>query len=409
LIADTESRPTYTNAAFQKLFGFDGSFDIKDLKLDQMIADQDELDDLLNGLAKRKWSGTLDIQKADGSTQEVHLMARVLSDESFTPSAQIFMFADSADSAIAFLDLDGKITYVDDTFMKLWLLADEQEVLGRSFETLWQQRETARNTLQLWQRGEGWSGQLTAIRSDESSRDVHIITRPVSNENNLPVSSVITCFDITERKILEAEASRLIKELGGGTNLEYFIGKRKPIQNVGINFGAPGDRRAENGTLWLEWPSNRGPSPAVKLELIPEDAKFFTHDPTWIKGNGPRWIGASGVSGVNGITLWLTDETFAQASNQERLYNVSLYFTEPEDSNPGERQFDIRIQGQIVSKGFDPIQESKSSRDIIVKSFEGISVLDKLEIELVPNQNSGGKEPVICGIEINIQETTSSG
>ena len=133
---------------------------------------------------------------------------------------------------------------------------------------------------------------------------------------------------------------------------------------MGINFGAPGDRRADNGTLWLEWPSNRGPSPAVKLELNPEDAEFFTHDPTWIEGNGPRWIGASGVSGVSGITLWLTDETSAQASIQERLYNVSLYFTEPEDSKPGERQFDIRIQGQTVSKGFDPIQESKSSKTI---------------------------------------------
>ena len=34
----------------------------------------------------------------------------------------------------------------------------------------------------------------------------------------------------------------------------------KPVRRVGINFGAPGDRRADDGTLWLDWPSVGGPS-----------------------------------------------------------------------------------------------------------------------------------------------------
>ena len=36
-----------------------------------------------------------------------------------------------------------------------------------------------------------------------------------------------------------------------------------PIQRVGILLGAPGDRKAEDGTLWLEAPSVGGVSPAV--------------------------------------------------------------------------------------------------------------------------------------------------
>ncbi len=37
------------------------------------------------------------------------------------------------------------------------------------------------------------------------------------------------------------------------------------VQHLGINFGAPGDRRAEDGTLWLDFPSVGGPSPDVPL------------------------------------------------------------------------------------------------------------------------------------------------
>ena len=36
-----------------------------------------------------------------------------------------------------------------------------------------------------------------------------------------------------------------------------------PIQRLGINFGAPGDRRDADGTMWLDYPNVGGPSPKV--------------------------------------------------------------------------------------------------------------------------------------------------
>ena len=36
----------------------------------------------------------------------------------------------------------------------------------------------------------------------------------------------------------------------------------EPVQRVGINFGAPGDRRGKNGTRWLEYPT-------VRVDLLP--------------------------------------------------------------------------------------------------------------------------------------------
>jgi outer membrane protein assembly factor BamB len=42
---------------------------------------------------------------------------------------------------------------------------------------------------------------------------------------------------------------------------------KDPILRVGINMGASGDRQAEDGTLWLEYPAIAGDSPAVKVRI----------------------------------------------------------------------------------------------------------------------------------------------
>ena len=40
---------------------------------------------------------------------------------------------------------------------------------------------------------------------------------------------------------------------------------KEPIKHLGINFGAPGDRRDEQGQLWLEYPIIAGASPNIEV------------------------------------------------------------------------------------------------------------------------------------------------
>ena len=48
------------------------------------------------------------------------------------------------------------------------------------------------------------------------------------------------------------------------------------ILRAGINFGAPGNRRAPDGTLWLEHPhAGTGNSPRLGIEGLPESTEFF--------------------------------------------------------------------------------------------------------------------------------------
>ena len=99
-----------------------------------------------------------------------------------------------------------------------------------------------------------------------------------------------------------------------------------PVRRVGINLGAPGDRVAENGTLWLDWPSVGGPSPTVPVRMTPEDAEPFYRHAMWIDGGqGWPWVSASGIQGLNRL----------------RIEPVALKSTPPNDT------FSVRWLGSI--------------------------------------------------------------
>jgi len=398
LITDTDSNLTFGNPALRQLFGWEEDFEIRETSLEQLIADPGDLQRVLEGLQNRRsWMGTVHIRTAEGERREVHLSARVLYDKSFSQLVRVFLFEESADGAVAFMDREGKLTYVDETFLEMWKLGDEEEVLGEPIEHFL--RET-KDAAESRRRGQDWSGLLTAVLDDDSTREVHVISRAVSDSGGMPVSFAVTCFDVTERKKIEAEAGRLVKELGSGADLRYFLSRRKPILRVGINFGAPGDRRAGNGTLWLEWPPNEGPSPEIQLEMLPVEARIYTHDPSWVKAGGFDWITASGALGVSEINLRLADEVEEDETPPERSYCVSLYFAEPEDLKPGDRRFDVEIQGQTILKGFDIAREAGGSGKTVVRTFPGIRVADQLKIRLIPAQDTRIAEPLVCGLEV---------
>ncbi|MDD4871005.1 MAG: PA14 domain-containing protein [Kiritimatiellae bacterium] len=84
------------------------------------------------------------------------------------------------------------------------------------------------------------------------------------------------------------------------------------IKRVGVNFGAPGDRMTENGTLWLDWPDVGGPSPEVCVRVSPESFEPFYHHSLWMhEGQSWPWVFASGISGMQTIQI----DTITQASN----------------------------------------------------------------------------------------------
>ena len=85
--------------------------------------------------------------------------------------------------------------------------------------------------------------------------------------------------------------------------------ERHQIKQIGINLGAPGDRRDDAGRLWIEHPIVAGESPAVTVDVNP-GARFFGNHSSSMAGGDFPWVLSSGVEGASEIRvgLGLADE-----------------------------------------------------------------------------------------------------
>ncbi|MCE5277575.1 MAG: PQQ-binding-like beta-propeller repeat protein [Planctomycetaceae bacterium] len=189
------------------------------------------------------------------------------------------------------------------------------------------------------------------------------------------------------------------------------------VARVGLNFGAPGDRVSEDGTLWLDCPDVGGPSAQVKVDLQPAKPN---RQPAWagnwrrqtlsLPGFGGKtiyrhvtavtdgplpWVTSSGLDGVTSVKL-----TLAGAEAETVKYTVRLYFAELEDLKPGQRVFSVSLQGKEVLKDFDIAQAAGGAGRGIVKEFKDIAPGESLNVEF---KAAAGKA-LICGLEAILQK-----
>ena len=98
-------------------------------------------------------------------------------------------------------------------------------------------------------------------------------------------------------------------ELETWTHTEFGsnVKEGQRIKRVGINFGAPGDRMSDTGTLWLDVPSVGGNSPYVHVTVKGARTNYFRRYSAPFQGEGPAWVMASGVR--NAETILISPET----------------------------------------------------------------------------------------------------
>jgi outer membrane protein assembly factor BamB len=180
------------------------------------------------------------------------------------------------------------------------------------------------------------------------------------------------------------------------------------IRRVGLNFGAPGSR-VHDGLLWLNQPPREHlttPSVPVELETIDggQPRWFQRHSLQVAADNGePRWVAANGVEGVRRIRLGGLLPN--GGSNNGATYTVRLHFCEPQPLQPGQRTFDVRLQGKTVVDRLDIVQAAGGSNRAYVRQFERVR-LDpdgNLTLELVPSDGAT-RHPLINGLEVRLEE-----
>lgn len=173
---------------------------------------------------------------------------------------------------------------------------------------------------------------------------------------------------------------------------------KQPLRRLGLNLAAPGDRKADDGTLWLEYPSVGGSSPTVAVRTAPEQPEWFRRHSSQISGPSYSWVAASGVKGLSSLVVQL-----AETGAAPRNYKVRLHFLEPDDLRPGERVFRVSLQGKNVLPSLDVVQEAAGQNHSLVKEFGGIAVTDELVIEFAPDPTAKVRAAVLSGIEVQAE------
>jgi len=178
-------------------------------------------------------------------------------------------------------------------------------------------------------------------------------------------------------------------------------GPLTPVQRLGIAFGAAGDRKDAAGNLWLGYPRPRGSLVLpvnLSVSLLPGGA--------YVQGNSrfpqvtaaqDAWLWSSAVVGLGKCAIPLLGQGDPPAT-----YRVRLAFADPDNSAPGQRVFDVKLQGNVVLKEFDVVKETGGRNRAAFKQFSGIRVDDRLVIELVPKTNKPAPQqaPILQAVEI---------
>jgi len=119
-------------------------------------------------------------------------------------------------NGVMLTDLDGKITYLNPAFMKMWGYDNFDEVLETDNSKLLGIQDFNEHLHSLSE-SEGWQNEFNAVRTDGSTFDVVGTASLIQDEKLQPVGIMTSFIDVTERKRLESQLRQSQKMEAMGT------------------------------------------------------------------------------------------------------------------------------------------------------------------------------------------------
>lgn len=173
------------------------------------------------------------------------------------------------------------------------------------------------------------------------------------------------------------------------------------VKQAGINFGAPGDRRAENGTLWLDYPSVGGQSPDLKIDISNQDYDRFRHHALKVMEPVPEiglnWVAASGIINPQKITIAIKQQ-------ETPLQPDGIPITGVEDDAEEDSHGEVKLHSSDLELGID-----KKDPQVVALRFSDVplSAADELESATIQfTVDETGKSP--SRLKIEAEDSTDS-
>lgn len=156
-----------------------------------------------------EWSNTL-LLDAQGRVEHIVAVGSDITDrQHYEDELRIKNAAiDSSLNAIALAGLDGRISYVNRSFVELWRLPDDTAALGRPTIDFWHRPEDAQQVIEALGRIGQWQGELVARRDDGSTMELQLAAHLVTDGSGKPICMMASFLDISARK----HAERVLRE-----------------------------------------------------------------------------------------------------------------------------------------------------------------------------------------------------
>ena len=187
-------------------------------------------------------------------------------------------------------------------------------------------------------------------------------------------------------------------------------GELTPVKRFTVNFGAPADKKDDEGTVWFSYPNPKTssythfPNYGVKFDLHAKTLPsmgYFCHDfkGVDIAGTDKPWLFTSGCRGLMRCEVPLADDA---ASVSSALYTVRLGFNALPEDRKGRRVFDIKLQDKVVLENFDILATAGKANRAVVKEFNGIRAGSAMVLELLAKSANPNidQAPIINFIEV---------
>lgn len=106
-------------------------------------------------------------------------------------------------NSIAIADLEGRLTWVNPAFLRLWGFPDAAEVLGQPAASFWRSPEQAERVMATLKEKGSWSGSMQAMTRGGELREVEVSATFIPGESGAPTGLLAVFQDITERERTE--------------------------------------------------------------------------------------------------------------------------------------------------------------------------------------------------------------
>ena len=122
---------------------------------------------------------------------------------------------DSTVGGVLIANLEGKISYVNPSFLRMFEYSNKQDVLGNDVADLFASRDikSLADVTSIIDLTKGQTGEFIVVRSDSKRFYVEVSSSTVTNDMGQIVGAMASFVNITQRKQTEMEREDLIRQL----------------------------------------------------------------------------------------------------------------------------------------------------------------------------------------------------